>query len=548
MTLRVGCCASTNNKGKMMQKATIFAVVAGMFVSLTINVQDLMGAGNKDKAAQNKVVSYPESPGSTASKTYTLAVNDTPVHVEAFEDIHYAQFAFEGECEVAVSIPPSIGQRNLKYIHAYDIRPKRREPVAWCDLNTLHFKLRQPSKLVITINEYQRLFLFADAIETNVPSPGQPGVVNLADFATDHTGSALQTEAIARAVSKVGKGGTLYVPPGRYLTGTVVLKSDMTLYLAGGAVLQGSSNPADYPLEEGSWHWATQQFIRISDAKNVAVRGHGTIDANGAVVRALQCGPHLLVARGCRNLLVEGIMVRDPAAWCLNLVDCHDATIRNVKGIDHRSVLNGDGYDVCSGSDILIEDAFHYTSDDAAVVKSCKDRPVDRVMIRGCVFLSKKSALKIGTESEADISHVTFENNDVVEADRGMTLACEDGHVIRDTKFINNRFETSYPDARKRLIDFYTWNRGGGGTIENTLIKDCVADRKWPRPSTLFPASGPIDGVHFENFILDGKVCRSLRDADLLVDTLPCNDDRRANARNITFEHGIPVNLAILDK
>jgi hypothetical protein len=517
--------------------------MAGIFYVVTVFFSLVMGLAAAVAPAvpvQGKVVSYPAAPGSTSSDVYTLTVNGTPVHVEAFTDIHYAQFAFDGECEVVVSIPPSIGHRNLNYINAYDIRPKRREPAAWCDLNTLHFKLQRPTKLVITINEHQRLFLFADAVETNVPAPGQAGVVNLADFATDNTGAALQTEAIARAIAKVAKGGTLYVPPGRYLTGTVVLKSDMTLYLAGGSVLQGSPKPADYPPEQGSWHWANQQFLRISAAENVTVRGPGTLDANGAVVRGRQGWPHLLVARDCRNLRIEDVMVRDPAAWCVNLVDCRGATVRNVKGIGQRSVLNGDGFDVCSGRDILIEDSFQYVSDDAAVVKSCKDRPVERVTVRGCVFLSKKSALKVGTEADADISDVMFADNDVIEADRGMTLASEDGHIIRNTRYINNRFEMPYPDARTRLIDFYTWNRNGVSSIENTLVKDCVADVRWPRPSTLFPASGPINGVHFENFVLEGKVCHNLREADVLVDGLPCSDDRRANVRAITFKPGGP--------
>jgi hypothetical protein len=197
----------------------------------------------------------------------------------------------------------------------------------------------------------------------------------------------------------------------------------------------------------------------------------------------------------------------------------------------------------------VVEDCFHYTSDDAVVVKSFADRPVADVTVRGNVLLSKKSALKIGTESAADISGVTFADNDVVECDRGMTLASEDGHTIRGTQYINNRFEEPYPDARRRLIDFYTWNRNGGGRIENTLIRDCVADVKWPRPSTLFPASGPIEGVRFENFVLAGQVCRNLREADLLVDVLPCCDDRRANAREITFAPGDGLqapNLALL--
>ena len=499
---------------------------------------------------QSKVVSYPAAPGSNVSKTYTLAAGDVPVHVEEFADIHYAHFSFEGECEVVVSIPPSIGHRNLKYIHAYDIRPKRREPAAWADVNTLHFKLDKPTKLVITINEHQRLFIFADALEVNAPAPGQPGVVNLADFATDNTGAVLQTEAMTRALAAVGKGGTLYVPPGRYLTGSVILKSDMTFYLAGGAVLQSTADIADYPEQPPSPYWSRQSFLWISHAANVRIAGRGVMVGNGAALRTQQHAPTMFFMHDCRNITVEDVILVEPAGMCFHMAGCADVHVRNFKGIDNRNVLNADGITVDSSQHVLIEEAFNYCADDAACVKVCAAGapPVSDVVFRGGIYLTKKSALKIGTETYADVSDVTFIDNDVVECDRGITLVCEDGSVVRNTRHINNRFELPYPDARKRLMDFYTWNRTGGGRIENTLIKDCVADRKWPRPSTIFPASGPIEGVHFENFVLAGKVCRSLEDADLLVDTLPCNDDRRATARDITFEQGIPVNLAFLQK
>jgi len=533
-----------------MQGMAFFLAVAGLAAGVTVNAQDMADTGKKDNIMQSRIISYPAAPGATASKIYTLMVNDKPVHVESFEDIHYAHFAFEGECEVAVSIPPSIGHRNLKYIHEYDIRPKRREPVAWADVSTLRFKLQKPTKLVITINEHERLFLFAEAIETNAPAPGQPGVVNLADFVADNTGKTLQTEAIARAVAKVAKGGTLYVPPGRYLTGTVALKSDMTFYLAGGAVLQSTADMADYPEQPPSPYWSRQSFLWISHAENVRVAGRGVMVGNGAALRSRQHAPTMFFMHDCRNITVEDVILTDPAGMCFHMAGCADVSVRNFKGIDNRDVLNADGITVDSSQRVRIEDVFNYCADDAACVKVCVAGapPVSDVVFRGGVYLTKKSALKIGTETYAGVSDVTFADNDVIECDRGMTLACEDGAVIRNTRYINNRFEMPYPDARKRLIDFYTWNRTGGGTIENTLIKDCVADRKWPRPSTLFPASGPVNGVHFENFAVEGKVCRSLRDADLLVDTLPCNDDRRADARNITFDKGMPVNLALLDK
>ncbi len=498
----------------------------------------------------SKVISYPVAPGAAVSQSYTVSVNGVPVHVESMADIHYARFEFEGECEVVVSIPPSIGHRNLRYIHEYDIRPKRREPVAWADVNTLHFKLQQPTKLVITINEFQRLFLFADGLEENAPAPGQPGVVNLGDFATDNTGSTLQTEALTRALAAVGKGGTLYVPPGRYLTGSIILKSDMTLYLAGGSVMQSTANIADYPEQPPSPYWSRQSFLWISFAENVRVAGRGVMMGNGAALRSQQHAPTMFFMHDCRNITVEDVILTEPAGMCFHMAACSNVNVRDFKGLDNRNVLNADGITVDSSQHVRIVGAFNYCADDAACVKVCAAGApaVQDVVFQGGIYLTKKSALKIGTETYGDVSDVTYIDNDVVECDRGMTLVCEDGSVVRNTKHINNRFELPYPDTRRRLMDFYTWNRTGGGRIENTLIKDCVADRKWPRPSTIFPASGPIDGVHFENFVLAGKVCRSLEDADLLVDTLPCNDDRRATAYNITFEKGVPVNLAFLRK
>ncbi|MCE9616073.1 MAG: hypothetical protein K8T26_17515 [Lentisphaerae bacterium] len=503
-----------------------------------------------DTAVSSNAVSFPVPPGVPLSPVYTLTVNGQPVDVVTVADVHFAQVAFTGKCEVALSIPPSIGHRNLRYIHAYDMRPKRREVPARAEVNTLHFTLEQPTKLVIRINEFERFFLFADAPEVNPPAPGQPGVVNLADYATDKTGATPQTQAIASAIAAVGQGGTLYVPPGLYLTGTVALKSDMTLYLAGGAVLRSTADIADYPVQPPSPYWSNQSFLWIANASNVRVAGRGMMIGNGAALRSQQHAPTMFFMHTCRHVTVEDVTLIEPAGMCFHMTACEHVTVRNFKGIDNRNVLNADGITVDSSKHVLVEGAFNYCADDAACVKvTTKDAPtVDDVIFRGGVYLTKKSALKIGTETHAEVNHVTFADNDVVESDRGMTCVCEDGGPVRNTTYINNRFELPYPDTRRRLIDFYTWNRTGGGRIENTVIKDCVVDQKWPRPSTLFPASGWIDGVHFENFVVNGVRCRSLRDADLLVDTLPCNDDRRATAGNITFDGGIPVNLAFLDK
>lgn len=484
-------------------------------------------------------VSVFEAPATArSSEIYSVTAGGAAVFVEKWEDVHYAHFAFTGECEVTVGVKPSIGHRNLKFINTWSISPKRAGVRAASELNTLTFTLTQPRKLVIQVNEYERLFLFADSADSDAPSPGDDGVVDAADFVRGNTGGALETENIRAAVEAVGEGGTLYFGPGVYLSGTLTLKSDMTLYLAGGAVLKGSSDPADFPAEEQSGHWSNLAFLNIPDCRNVRVAGFGTIDANGAVIRALQHGPHLLVIRDSENVTVEDVFVRDPAAWNTHPINCDNVTLRNIKMLNNRDVLNTDGFDISSSRNVIVENCFAYTSDDAVVIKSYGDKQASDIIVRGNVLLPKKSALKVGTETEADITNVTFIDNDVIECDRGMSLYVEDGSRLANVSYINNRFESYYPDARRRLLDFYIWDRNGGGRIENVLIKDCQADMKWPRSSTMIGLDGQnaIRGVRFENFRLAGKVCTSLEEADIFVEVYPYEDIRLPHVFDVTFE------------
>lgn len=495
----------------------------------------------KGRATEEKVVTFPVVHTAVRSNVYSVVAGATPVFVEQFEDVHYAHFAFSGRCEVTVSVKPSIGHANLKYVHCFSISPKRYEVRPSVELNRLTFTLTRPRKLVIRVNEYQRLFLFAERVEENAPRPGDKGVVDVMDFVSESKGAKLQTRNIQSAIKATPRGGTLYFPPGVYLTGTITLKSNMTLYLAGGALVKGSPEGADYPVNEKFWHWARQALVNVMGARNVRIAGYGTLDGSGTVLRAQQHGPHIIVVGDSRNVAIEDIIARDPASQNTHPVNVDRFTARNVKVIDNRDVLNADGIDLSSVRGGLVEDCFTYVADDAIVVKSYGKYESRDIVARRNVILTKKSALKVGTETEANITNVTFSDNEVVESDRGMSVYCEDGAVVRGVKYLDNRFESPWPDARQRLVDIYVWNRAnGGGRIEDVLVKDCEADILWPRPSTIigYDDKNFVSGVRFENFRLAGKVCENPQDAHMLIEVLPFWDIRRPHVRNVTFHPG----------
>ncbi len=467
--------------------------------------------------AGSSVVAHPLVPTARASSEYSLSVGTTPIPVQEFKDIHYAHFSFAGRVELRVSV----GERIAKW----SVSPRRYEVPGKIEGEELLLSISQPRKLVVRVNDGDRLFIFADAPEADPPRPGDPGVVSVLDFGVDNSGGRMETARIQAAIAALPENGTLYFPAGIYLTGTLTLKSNMTLYLAGGCLIQGSGNVEDYTAHENDRRKSPGRLLLIDRAENVTIEGRGVVDANGGVLRREhdRRGRALLI-RNSRDVLVQGVILRDSPSWNTHVLGCERVTLRNVKLLSDLELSNTDGFDLDASSHVLVEDCFAYCSDDAAVIKCAGYdeiyRDVTDIVVRGNVFLTKKSALKVGTESRtAEMKDITFESNDVLLCDRGMSLYCNDGATYSNIRFINNRFEECYPDRDQCLLDFDIRDREGKGHIRDVLVRDCVADIHWPNKSTFrgHDAEHIVSDVRFENFMIAGRLCRSAEEADLLI-------------------------------
>ncbi|HEY4786360.1 MAG TPA: glycosyl hydrolase family 28 protein, partial [Bacteroidales bacterium] len=231
---------------------------------------------------------------------------------------------------------------------------------------------------------------------------------------------------------------------------------------------------------------------------------------------------NLIRIRQSRNALIEGIMLRDPASWNTHILYSENVVIRNVKILNDRDVPNTDGIDPDASKHVLIDHCFAYCSDDNIAIKSSNNGgllgDVDDITVKDCIFLTKKSSLKIGTETKASImKNILFENNDVIESDRGMALYCSDGAVLDSIRFVNNRFERNFPDSQKKGIHFVIKNRSGAGEIRNVLVKDCTFLESFPKPSELtgLDKDHTITNVLFDHLIIAGKICTTLEEAGI---------------------------------
>ena len=282
--------------------------------------------------AESDIIVY--SPAATAAKSqsYSVEVNQAGVFTKKYKDISYAHFAFSGKADITIAASTDI--------KSYSLSPESYSIPATVQANKLTFSIHRPRKLVVRINDGERLFIFADPIETKPPKLGDSNVVNIMDFGINNTGKILETEKLQKAIDTLEKDGVLYLPPGVYQTAALRLKSDMTLYLAGGAVLKGAPSYIHYPLDN-----IGRRMLMISDCTNVTVKGRGIIDGNGAAVRASGEKAHLVTIKSSKDVLVEDVFLRDSGSWNTHILYCDRVTVRNIKMINDVSLTNTDGFD-----------------------------------------------------------------------------------------------------------------------------------------------------------------------------------------------------------
>ncbi len=249
-------------------------------------------------------------------------------------------------------------------------------------------------------------------------------VLNVKDFGAVGDGEAMDTKALQAAIDACNEagGGTVWIPFGEFQTGTLHLKSNVTLSLDHGAFILGSQDLLDYPVEdlrkarEGGPHC----LFYAEDASNITIEGLGVIDGRGthiAFPRAkdgrLKNGrlprPRLLRFENCENLTFSGVTFTRPAFWGLHLVDCKNVHFDGITVRMRNNNYNNDGLDIDGCENVLIENCDIIAGDDAICLKSSKNI-CRNITIRNCKISSNTAALKFGTSSRGGFQDVTVEN------------------------------------------------------------------------------------------------------------------------------------------
>ena len=271
------------------------------------------------------------------------------------------------------------------------------------------------------------------------------------------TNCAQALQAAVDAAAGAG-GGRVEIPGGRFLSGSVLLKSNVELHLEAGAELICSLEEKDilpFPSEPGAEPidgWNGGFFLGARDAENVTISGSGTINGQGKLVftdqdpaegfhecpmRAAEFRPRLLLFENVRGLTVRDVTLRDAAFWTLHMAGCRNVRVRDIRILNQDRGANNDGIDPDCCQDVIISGCRIETGDDAIVLKSTAPMArrygaCERIVISGCVLHSRDSALKIGTETWGEIRHVILSDCVVQDCSRAVGIWVRDGGSVED--------------------------------------------------------------------------------------------------------------------
>ncbi len=243
---------------------------------------------------------------------------------------------------------------------------------------------------------------------------------SITTFGAESGGTKLATQAIQRALDRTAEqgGGIVVIPPGVWLTGTLFLRSHVWLEISPGALLLGSTNPADYPAQAPvyrSYHDAGGFYALLyaEGVENVGLRGGGTIDGQGGKIPFVKdehdTRPRLIQFISCRDITVQNLRLQNSAMWLQHYLDCDRVLVSDLRIWNHSN-HNNDMIDIDGSRDVVVTRCISDSDDDGLTLKSTGTAPCENVVVSDCVISSRCNAIKLGTETTGGFRNVSIRN------------------------------------------------------------------------------------------------------------------------------------------
>jgi len=278
-------------------------------------------------------------------------------------------------------------------------------------------------------------------------------------FGAKADGETVDTAAIQQAVDRAAAegGGTVLFQRGTYVSGTIILKSNVTLRFEKGAVLKASDEIDDFPIMESKHRSYSGPFVTnrmliyAEDAENISIVGEGTLDGNSPVLYTKYKGspnfqnpsfsfrPRIVHFRGCRNVRISDMTLKDSASWTMSLQSCSGMRIEGIRIRCRKVVCNADGIDLIDCQRVRIANCDIESGDDAICFKSFStEEKCSDIAIANCLLSASSSGIKIGTETVGGFEDITISNCVIFDTDGdGIALLSADGACLQRINISN---------------------------------------------------------------------------------------------------------------
>ncbi|AWO01979.1 glycoside hydrolase [Chitinophaga alhagiae] len=323
-------------------------------------------------------------------------------------------------------------------------------------------------------------------------------------------GVTLNTRSIQYAIDYIHNngGGRLVFHVGRYLTGSIHLKSNVSIQLQEGAGLIGSLNPWDYDRK------IFTALIFAYDQENIAITGQGFIDGRGRyiarnIVDMIHKGlikdgfrydrpeaesrPMLINFRGCSNVLVRGVTLKNSSSWVQTYDQCKTVHLDSIT-VDSKAYWNNDGIDIVDCEDVKITNSYIDADDDGICLKShdaakaCKN-----VLIENCTVRSSANGIKFGTASLGGFGNIRIRNIRVFDTYRSaIALLAVDGGYLEDMEVDGLQ---AYNTGNAIFLRIGERVAGKKARLENIRIANLYAEIPATKPDAGYEYEGPIEDM-----------------------------------------------------
>jgi polygalacturonase len=334
---------------------------------------------------------------------------------------------------------------------------------------------------------------------------------NASIFGVKSNGTTLNTNSIQKGIDYISEngGGRMVFYVGRYLTGTIYLKSNVTIQLEEGAILVGSVNPFDYKM---NYNWTA--LIFALDQENIGITGKGVIDGQGFevaynLVDMIHKGivndplkydrpretirPQNIYFRRCRNIVIKDIMLKNPGSWNQQYDQCHNLVIDNIT-VDSKSYWNNDGVDIVDCDSVVVSNSYFDAADDGICLKShSADFICQNVFVYNNTVRTSANGIKFGTVGRGGFRNIHIVKNLVFDTYRSaITFAAVDGGIVENIVVDSLRSINT-----GNVIFLRIGERSGNkkGSMNNVQISNVYAEVPSTKPDAGYNYEGPVEDL-----------------------------------------------------